>query len=93
MALIPSITTPLTCVDIVCFGANTPHGFVLPQSTQQWGKRPLHIQGSPLLIMTSPCASLGDVGFHELQDPLLGRYKLFGIDWVMLGSVADLLFC
>ena len=25
---------------------------------------------------TSPCASLGDVGFHGLQDPLLGLYIL-----------------
>ena len=36
---------------------------------------PLHIKGRPLLISTSPCASLGDVGFHELQDPLLGHYN------------------
>ena len=38
---------------------------------------PLHIEGSSLLISTSPCAFLGDVGFHELQDPLLGPEPLF----------------
>ena len=38
---------------------------------------PLHIEGSSLLINTSPCASLGDVGFHELQDPLLELERPF----------------
>ena len=42
---------------------------VLPQSTQQWGKRPLHIEGRSFLINTFSCASLGDVGFHGMQDP------------------------
>ena len=63
------------CIDIVHFGAHTPHSFVFPQSTQKWGKMPLHIKGMSLLISTSPCASLSDVGFHELQDSLLGHYK------------------
>ena len=49
--------------------SHTPHGFVLPQSTQQWGKRPLPIEGRSFLINTFPCASLGDVGFHGMQDP------------------------
>ena len=35
---------------------------------------PLHIKIRSLLISTSSCASLGDVGFHGLQDPLLGHY-------------------
>ena len=35
-------------------------------------KRPLHIKERSLLINTSPYASLGDVGFHGLQDPFLG---------------------
>ena len=35
---------------------------------------PLHIKGRSLLISTSPCASLSDVGFYELQDPLLNHY-------------------
>ena len=52
----------------------TPHGFVFLQSTQQWGKRPLHIKEKSLFISTSPYASLGDVGFHGLQDPFLGHY-------------------
>uniref|UniRef100_A0A7N2LM10 Copine C-terminal domain-containing protein n=1 Tax=Quercus lobata TaxID=97700 RepID=A0A7N2LM10_QUELO len=37
------------------------------------GKRPLHIKGKSFLISTSPCASLSDVGFHGLQDSLLGH--------------------
>ena len=57
------------CVDIVRFEAHTPHGFVLPQSTQQWTKRPLHIKGRSFLINTFSCASLGDVGFYGMQDP------------------------
>ena len=32
-------------------------------------KRPLHIEGRSFLINTFPCASLGDVGFHGMQDP------------------------
>ena len=50
-------------------GPHTPHGFVLPQNTQQWGKRPLHIEGRSFLINTFSCASLGNVGFHGMQDP------------------------
>ena len=30
---------------------------------------PLHIEGRSFLINTFPCASLGDVGFHGMQDP------------------------
>ena len=29
---------------------------------------PLHIEGRSFLINTFPCASLGDVGFHGMQD-------------------------
>ena len=71
-------STPLTgtclltchpnCVDIVHFGAHTSHSFVLPQNTQQWGKRPLHIKGKSFLINTFSGASLDDVGFYEMQD-------------------------
>ena len=74
--LIPLIMTPPNCIDIVRFRVHTPHSFVLPQSTQQWGKRPLHIKGRLFLISTSSCASLGDVRFHGLQNPLLGHYNL-----------------
>ena len=56
-------------------GSHTPHGFVLPQSTQQWGKRPLHIKVRSFLINTFPCASLSDVGFHGMQDPLFGSLQ------------------
>ena len=34
-----------------------------------WRKRSLHIKRRSLLISTSLCASLGNVGFHGLQDP------------------------
>ena len=54
-------------VDIIRFGAHTPHGFVLPQVAL--GKRPLHIEGKSFLINTFSCAFLGDVGFHEMLDP------------------------
>ena len=70
MALISSVmTSPHLCRYCPLWGIIPPHGFVLPQSTQQWGKRPLHIKRRSLLISTSPCASLGDVGFHGMQDP------------------------
>ena len=67
------VTTPLQLCKYCLLWDHTPHGFVLPQVAL--GKRPLHIEGSPLLISTSPCTSLGDVGFHELQDPLLDHYN------------------
>ena len=51
-----------------------PQGFVLPQVTLE--KRPHTQQGRAFLISTFPYASLGDVGFHEMQDPLLGQYML-----------------
>ena len=50
----------------------------LHQSTQQWGKRPIHIKEKSLLIRKSPCTFLNDVRFHGLQDPLLGLYNLVG---------------
>ena len=33
---------------------------------------PLYIKGRSFLINTFPYVSLGDVGFHEMQYPLLG---------------------
>ena len=51
---------------------HTPHGFVFPQSTRQWGNMPLYIKGRSFLINTFPCASLGDVGLHGMQNPLFG---------------------
>ena len=66
--------TPLVQI-LSALGPHTPHGFVLLQSTQQWRKRPLHIRGKSFFISTFPCASLGNVGFHGLQDPLLGHYN------------------
>ena len=62
-------------VDIVCFGAHTPHNFVLSQNTQQWGKMYLHIKGRSFLINAFSCASLGDVGFHGMQDPPFGSLQ------------------
>ena len=60
----------------VDFSSYTPHGFVFPQSTQQWGKRPLHIEERSFLINTFPYSSLGDVGFHGMQDPpFCGHYN------------------
>ena len=55
---------------------HAPHGFVLPQSTQQLGKRILHIERRSFLINTFPCASLGNIGFYGMQDPpFLGHYN------------------
>ena len=51
------------------------HDFILSQSTQQWGKRPLHNEGRSFLINTFSCVSLSDVGFHGLQDPFFGHYN------------------
>ena len=53
------------CINIVHFLNHTPHSFVLPQSTQQWGKISLHIEGSSLLISTSLCASPSEVGLQD----------------------------
>ena len=76
MALIPSVTTPPPPVYILsALGSHIPHGFILLQSTQQWGKRPLHIKGRSLLISTSPYASVGDVGLHGMQDPPFGSLQ------------------
>ena len=73
MALIPSGNDPTSPMQILStLGSHTPHGFILPQSTQQWGKRPLHIEGRSFLINTFSCASLDDVGFHGMQDPPFG---------------------
>ena len=63
--------------DIVHFRAHAPHGFVLPQSTQQWGKMPLHIKGRSFPINTFPCASLGDVDSMECKTPPLGHYNIW----------------
>ena len=71
-------------VDIVGFRAYTHQDFVLPQSIQQWGKRPLLIKRRLLLINTSLCVSLDDVGFCGLQDsfwvptihPFMGTHVL-----------------
>ena len=56
-------------------GPHTFHDFVLPQSTQQGRKRPLHIKGRSLLTSTSPYASLSDVEFHGMQDPPFGSLQ------------------
>ena len=72
-------------VDIVGFRASTRQDFVLPQSIQQWEKRTLLIKRRLLLINTSLCATLDDVGFQGLQDssfwvstihPLTGTHVL-----------------
>ena len=63
------------CVDIVHFRAHAPHDFILTQSTQQWGKRPLHIKGRSFPINTFSYASLDDVGFHGMQDPPFGSLQ------------------
>ena len=68
-----------------------------PQSTQQWGKRPLHIKGRSLLINTSPWnptlpkEAHGDV-FIRSDLPLMCR-GLFPHCYVLLGknkSVRDM---
>ena len=56
---------------------------------QQWGKMPLHIEGRSFFINTSPCTSLGDVGFHKMQDPpfgLLQSTPLMGTRVLVCGS-------
>ena len=61
------VTAHPNYVDIVHFGAHTPYNFVISQVAV--GKRPLHIEGRSFIINTFPCASLGNVGFHRIQDP------------------------
>jgi len=77
--------TPTVSI-LFALGPHTPHGFVLPQSIQQWGKRPLHIEGRLFLINTFSCASLGDMEFHEMQDdPFLGHYNIFPFITIVYG--------
>ena len=72
----------LSCPALVCMilfflggpkALLVPQGFVLLQVAL--GKKPYTQQGRAFLISTSPCASLGNVGFYEMQDSLLGHYN------------------
>ena len=59
-----------TCVDIIRFGVSYPLRFCSPPKHRVLGeKASLHIKGRSFLINTFSCASLGDVGFHGMQDP------------------------
>ena len=49
-----------------------PSWFCSPPKHTTMGKRSLHAKGRSLLISTYPCAFLGDVGFHGLQDSTFG---------------------
>ena len=76
-------------VDIVRFEVHTPHNFILPQSTQQWGNMSLYIKGMSLLIGTSPCASLDDVRFYVMQDLPFGslHYALIVLTYYVPKSI------
>ena len=70
------VTTRPIYVDIVRFGAHTPHNFVsrLKAHNSGW-KMTLHLKGKSLVINTFPCASLRDVGFYRLQGSPFGSLQ------------------
>ena len=75
-ALIPFVTTPPhLCRYCLLWGLIPLTVLFSPKAHSSGEKRPLHIKGRSFLISTFSCASLGNIGFHGMQDPLFGSLQ------------------